>query len=510
MSILDCVPKGFSLRPGQAEILLDVEKVWRTSDVIVLPADTGAGKSLILQTIARWQERSKKTTATITPRVSLQEQYGKSFPTVPILYGAARYQCHTTKTTSCGAKKKAEDSYCGNCVYTEKRDLALKSSNAIFNLQSFLYNNKDADVLLIDEAHTLFSMLGDMATLKLWKSQVGYPCTPEKYEDILMWIEKAKKILEQEKEYVDNDITLLRKNGQDVKEFRKESDRLDKEIRQYEKCAAHASVRPPIYFIEEIEDENRGKKDKALLIRPKTLEGLGSWLFAGNNMKIVLASATISQLDVQKTGLSHLRVSWIKTKSAIPSDNRPIQLEFVGNMGYKYQDKNMPKLAKKVVELQERHKDTKGMVHLTYGMAKKLRGYLAGPTYMWHTPSNKEDQLKVFRKAPAGTVFIACGMAEGVDLAGPDYGWQAIAKIQYPSMADQLVAHWYKNDGQWITWVTARTLMQQAGRICRGPEDYGVTYILDSCFGNPKMKQFGLLQKASKYLPDYFKERIVV
>ena len=70
MSILKHVPKGFKLRDLQTDMLLDIEAAWDSYDVVVLEADVGSGKSLVLQTIAKWQASKEKRSATVTPRVA--------------------------------------------------------------------------------------------------------------------------------------------------------------------------------------------------------------------------------------------------------------------------------------------------------------------------------------------------------------------------------------------------------------------------------------------------------
>ena len=105
-------------------------------------------------------------------------------------------------------------------------------------------------------------------------------------------------------------------------------------------------------------------------------------------------------------------------------------------------------------------------------------------------------------------IMLASGFAEGVDLKGEEFGFQVITKVMYPSMADKLNAMLYKEDPQRMAWQTVRTILQQSGRICRGPEDKGDTWIIDGAFGNKKKKRMGLYQRSNSYFPQYFKSSL--
>ena len=264
------------------------------------------------------------------------------------------------------------------------------------------------------------------------------------------------------------------------------------------------------FFIEHTMENYRGSLRPMMKVRPTDLTGLKS-IFDKTSEKLVLATASMHELDLQKLGLLSKPHIFHSFPSPLGNEDRPIKLEFAGNMSYKYQDKNLPKLADKVEELRNRHSDTKGLVHITYGMMERLKDIVGeSDNYLWHTPDNKEEMLETFKNSPKGTVFITAGMTAGIDLAGPEFGWQAIGKIPYPSQADPLVAEWYRLERKWVTWLAVREIIQAAGRVNRYKGDRATTYVLDSCFGNPKTFQFGMFQTAEKYKlwPDYFKHRI--
>jgi Rad3-related DNA helicase len=150
------------------------------------------------------------------------------------------------------------------------------------------------------------------------------------------------------------------------------------------------------------------------------------------------------------------------------------------------------------------HDGQLGLVHATYSFAEKLRKTLGNdPRFIFHTKLDAKDRLYDWmdRKDPDAQVFIASGFEEGLDLAGDAYTWQVITKVPFPSLGDVAIKKRSDADPRWYTWQTLRKIIQAVGRISRGPEDFGVTYIIDGHFER-------LVRDAARYdlLPRYVRE----
>lgn len=515
MSILKHVPKGFNLRPLQVDMLKDIEANWSESDVIVLEADVGSGKSLVLQTIARWVASQDKSSATVTPRVALQDQYKKSFNDVPVLKGAGRYKCQEQGISSCAKMKTVVGAYCeSSCAYMCAKRSAAASKNTIYNLQSYLLSKDSREVVMVDEAHTLLAQLSDAQTLNIWQHRYEYPDGLDLNIDILMWLESMRVEIESREDKLRQIINEHRRIGSDPEVFEELSEDLNKytaEKGKFFNIYNGLKRKDGNYFLEHTTDYHNGVQKPLIRIRPKSLKGLYNPLLASDTNKVILATATLTPLDVDRLGFSHKRVTYLEYPSTFDVEDQPIVVDPVGNMGFKYQDKNIPKMAERIRVTRELHPDTKGVVHMTYGMANKLQKHLKEDWVLWHDSNNKEKVLKYFTEdADKGTVLVACGMSMGVDLPGPDFGWQAIGKIMYPNRGDNLLKHWYDVDSKWITWLAAREFIQACGRINRYMGDKGITYIWDSGFGNIKKKRFGLVQQAvrANFFKPHFMKRI--
>lgn len=503
MTILDFFPSKDTPRDSQVHILEEVERIWNGADVIVTRGPVGSGKSNIGVTIANWATYdNNRTAAILTHRVSLQEQYKKSFPEIPTLMGKSRYICSAMQM-SCSDVQEAIDDYCNpNCCYLTEKKNAEKAKVSVYNYHVYAYLEEKRNVIICDEYHSIFDILSEMYTLKVWKHKDKYPSNLSTCGDVAVWIEGRLKPLGKE-------IARLRPLAKEDKEIAKQLKEASDQHKKFTRLLAGLQIAPANFFIEHKKEFYRGKEMDCLLVRPTSLQSLPPILWRSSGIqKIVLMSGTSSEQDIKKLGLEGMRIKYIYGANPIPKESRPVDASWGINMSYEYQDKNMPELAARIETLALTHMDTKGLVHLTYGMAAKLQRYLKGDRYLWHDATTRERVLQEYLEGDHTKILMACGMSEGLDLAGPTFGFQAVAKIPYPSMADKLIKKWANEDPAWYNWMTVRTLEQMVGRISRGPDDYGVTYILDSSFGNIPKKRMGLVQRAGKLFSRDFLESI--
>jgi len=506
MSIIDHCPEGFTLRDNQIKILRQVETHWNRFDVLVIPASVGSGKSLIAQTIARWRAAQGETTATITPKVSLQDQYRDSFPSVPTLKGKARYSCKSDKNMSCADHYDIYENYCKGCVYKTAKAKVSESANAVFNFQSYILGKMYKENLILDEAHNVFPVMGDMFSTVLWRHKHKYPSKLNDLGDAGIWLEKAIKSGMSEIITLEKKFKVLRggqahKVPKDLVRVHKNYKELRRNVEKYKTVLAGIQAAPTNFYMEHDEDMYRGSMKDCLKIRPTTLMGMPALLWPPDiTKKIVLMSGTISEVDISYMGLNGMKVKYLQTDNPIPAENRPLIVDNTINMAWKYQQKNVPKMAEKLAEIMDTHPNGKGIIHTTYGLASKFKPLMKdNKRILWHDKDNKEEVLDKFLKSKEPVVMMACGFAEGLDLAGEIYEFQIISKIQWPSKADKFIDYLYTHHIERIVWDTVRIVIQQSGRICRSANDKGITYIVDASFGNVLKKRQGLFQRSYKF-----------
>jgi Rad3-related DNA helicase len=212
-------------------------------------------------------------------------------------------------------------------------------------------------------------------------------------------------------------------------------------------------------------------------------------------------SATFNRKDVEQLGLDKKRVVFVEAESIIPSERRPVVLESKMNMSYAHQEANLPKLADYIRKLLTRHEGERGFIHITYGMIRGLRHLLADePRLIWHTSEDKLTKYQQYRKTE-NAVLMAAGMYEGVDLPQDMGRFQLITKVPWPSLADPAIKFMADSDEEWYGWEAAKLILQATGRICRGPEDYGVTYICDSTFDR-------LFTRYREFFPQWYADAV--
>ena len=127
------------------------------------------------------------------------------------------------------------------------------------------------------------------------------------------------------------------------------------------------------------------------------------------------------------------------------------------------------------------HSNLKGIIHTANG---DLASYLAraavrGCQIYTNSTANRGQVFDAFRAANPPAVLISPSISYGEDFPGDHARWQAIAKVPYPPLGDPWVKAKMAFDPTWYHRQAAQGIVQAAGRVVRGPDDTGLTYILD-------------------------------
>lgn len=451
-------------RPVQKETLLELEKQWNDYDVFVINAPVGSGKSRIAMCIADWQW----SVDIITPTNMLVEQYTKEFSNYPKMLKKSMYTC-------CIKNKYSKSHDCERKRDT-RRAFAMKRCimNYYMYMSLFTRKRKPGNVLVIDEAHNLIPTLQSLMAKKLWRHDYPWPDNLYDYADLEKWATSLKSS--------DPNVRLL-----------------------IEQCRSHA----PTYIFEKTKEWwHRTKVPEqrdVLNVKPVEVSRGPSYFWGSHVQKLVLMSSTINRKDIETMGLNKKKVLYLETASAIPAQQRPIVFDAVVPVTYNDQVNAAEKIAQRIKEYYlPLHKTEKGIVHCTYEMAERLKVMLKDePRLMWHDKYNKNEIYEEFKRSSDSQpkVLIASGLYEGIDLPGDTARWQIIAKVPWISLADKAIEYKAKQDIEWYRWQTLKDLIQATGRICRGPTDYGITYVLDSTFEK-------LYNNSQALLPEWWKEAI--
>jgi Rad3-related DNA helicase len=444
-------------RAEQVKVLVDLERNWQNYDVFVIRAPVAFGKQKLGECIAEWSGNA----SFIVPTNVLSRQVKKT-SRLNSLSKADLYKCDGYgEDLSCADRAKITKAkgckkgfYCKGCPYVQdlQRVKSKRPDKGVYNYYTYLAHKIYRPTLIADEAHNLIKVIKDLNGHNLWHHEYKYPLFYRTRADLLKWLQKK---------HLDEKLSLLYQCLV--------SDRpthiLDKTSLLYERVKP-AELRPVIRLLP-IDVRNA-----APLLWPHTVK------------KIVLMSATINEQDIRELGLDQRRVCYLDAESPIPAERRPIVESYAASVNVNNFPKATEQIAIRLLELAEKHRGEKGFVHSTYGQAKLLQKLLPNDRFVFHSALNTQDRLKQWFKSDPkdGLIFVGCGLYEGIDLKGDLASWQAIAKVPWPSLADPAIKHKAEKDPDWYVNQVIKDVSQAYGRVCRGPDDFGVTYVLDASF----------------------------
>ena len=455
-------------RRGQGELLDLLETDWNKYEVFVIRAPVGFGKSPIAAAIQARELKAKRGCGIIVPNNMLRQQYLDGFDWMQTVKSQDEYIIPKYNMTEREFRKRVYKWGPRDSEYNrDYKAVRRKSTAFVGNFHTYLAHKLQRQTLIVDEAHSLLGTMQDLAAKRIWQHEYKYPKNAISLGDLAEWAESQgdDRKIQRLRETLEstNPATLLR------------------------------------FAIEPL----RGRDRACLKLIPLSVADLPSPFWSDKVDRIILMSATIGPKDLELMGLSSRRFCFIDVESPIPVERRPIIFEPVGNMSFNYQDANIDALVERLRILADHH-EGKDIVHAPYSLASKLRGALGGDRrFIFHDQANKRDRYDHFYKLPAnsGAVMVGSGMHEGLDLKYGVAEWQALTKVPYPSLADPAMRHIAKNDPDYYNWYVAKDVMQASGRICRAPDDEGITYLLDSSFET-------WYTKYSESLPGWFTDAI--
>lgn len=473
-----------SARDIQVDALKTLEDKWEEYDVFCIVAPTATGKTALARTLMN----ALRSVSVITPTNLLVNQFLQEFPDTPTLSRMDSYFCEEWQRPCPQTRNKllkfckpkvgpdgvtVPGCKCGKDLATAK----YQRGPGIYNYYTYMAHKLYRDVLVVDEAHNLLSVIRDRMALKLWQHDLKYPLQMWRPEQVMNWIEGLS-----------------------------EQKRRTKKIQ-----ALQESVRfkVPNYIFQRTKDWFNGKgtlrnepEERDLIkLLPVDITQAPPMFWPREVKKIILMSATIGPKDIEQLGLGGRKVAYIQCKSPIPWGSRPIiPLDILSVNRQSMQD-NISTIAEYIQKVTDHHIGEKGVIHVTYQLASLLREHLSDPRFIFHSRDTKNDSYRAFRESGKDSVLIACGMYEGIDLPDELGRWQLIAKIPWQSLGSPAIKHLADLDPEWYIWETLKITIQACGRVCRTPEDFGVTYVLDKSFGR-------LIKDGIDMCPEWFLDAI--
>lgn len=488
-SILSHVPPQFTrLRPQQTEVLLQLEQDWNKYEVFIINAPVAVGKSLIAVTLASWAGES----TILVPSNLLLNQYADEFINLHVIRKRSSYYCETLEQ-SVDKTYKAMKRYCmtGVCSgcdqYREMVARVDKSNLLLANYYAYLAYARAGSMkptLIVDEGHNLTQMFRELGAKKFWQFDTHFPSSMKSRLDMMAWAEA----LSSEQLQLNPSLQLMKSE-------------------LMSNTPAHVfEIGKAYHGVRSIDADDKLPVLKMIPVDTRKLD-VGDKLWPSSTVrKLVILSATISKFDIEAFGLGTRRVKYIEVGSPIPASRRPVILTSSRqNMAYKYQEQNASKFLQFVDNISQHYSTKKGFIHAPYSLSKLLHAHLEdNPRYIFH--GRGRDKLLKFEEFKASTeplIMVGSGMNEGISLDGDLCRWQIICKVPFPSLADPALRFLAAQDNEWYSWQSLRDLLQASGRNCRTEDDWGATYIYDTC-------AVRLINTNRKLIPTWFLDALQI
>lgn len=545
-------------REGQREVIEYALNAFDSGKkFVILEAPTGAGKSVIGLTLARFFERSYYITIQKILQSQIMEDFGDTGYVVD-LKGRANYpctfyeregprlvkrlamkqeqldkilkqnpncsegycrkrqkkfkceQCFTKRTLKNGQKWGALKSLPAGtkysmCPYYERLYECMSARVALFNFSSFLYQTiatkgrfEERDLLIVDECHNLEPELLSFIELsfndKTLSNNGGYNL-PNFDTPEEYWIHFQENDL---KDKISRVIMMARDN-EDLKLMDEYTSLLRKLI-TFEEAIDNGDE-----WVSEYKNygDYASVTLKPVFVKNKTHSHIFSF-----GQKCLLMSATVLDVDVfcKSLGVKREHVAAYRMKNRFPKENRPIYVHSYTKVtgGQKNQKEWGPKILKAADEVIAKYPNEKGIIHThNFSISRLLVSESRHRKRMLYQVNfrNKVEMLKQHTRSQ-NTIIVAPAMHEGLDLKNELSRFQIIAKVPFPNFFDdKQLARRVELDQKYYNWLVALKLVQSYGRSIRNEDDHADTYVIDEVF-------LRFIKENKKMLPGWFLDAI--
>ena len=491
-------------RPYQRETIEEIESAFEQGfRHILVEGPTGSGKSHFARALA-FQSGDAHI---LTVQKLLQDQYRADFPDMFVMMGRNAYTClrgdygQTCAEGPCRLKKQEA---CPGCPYRVAKGKAAIAPVTVHNFDSFYYQNvfgggyAGRKLLIIDEAHNIAGKFSGFLSFTINSHggiEVPKANAISDYDMFVRaaWTEYSDELAVLQELY---DVDGLTPDGlHRMHDLNTLSMRMRRYLQEREKDN-------PSEYVFDYTTE--GRYAPSVTFRPVFVGDYASrWLF-GYGERTLMMSATILDREMfcDEVGLNPEEVYYISVPSSFPAEHRPIIKKYAGKMGYKDINGTLPSIVEYVQEIVDRYPDRKGIVQThSEKIANYLKKFLDDPRFTFNKDFKSPQQMLEVHKKKPGSIIVASGLREGLDLRGELSKIQVFCKIPYPSLGDKVVVRKMELDEAWYGWITTVMFVQSLGRSVRSSNEKAVTYILDSGFG-------WFYKRNKRFIPEYIKEAI--
>lgn len=525
----------FPVKHEPRQIQLDMlnhvkQNIRRGKKYFLLNAPTGTGKSFFVIMLANWYKNYINEFAKfdiLTNSKVLQNQYVREFPFISSLKGRNNYTCKTYNATCAEGKEmnKALKKTCTACPYTiamatwEKSNISLTNFHLFDTLHLFvprIIEERDSNVLIIDEAHDFESILCDYISNKISQrtlKKLGFnDASINKIDKEMNSVKNTNQFIKYVK---DKMIPYLKKlqefhknrignhsitSGEKLK-LSKSLTNIESNLLSFGSLIEDFTDNPDNWVLDIEIDKKHTIFQKIFNIQPVWAYNYLSKIIYNKYDHVIFMSGTIldKKMFAYLNGLEPKLCTYFNVDSPFAVKNRKIKYIKVGKMSFNEKKDTWIRQQPVLEKIFNKHKDEKGIIHVSsYELVDWFKKkYGNDKRFLFPTAEDKDVVLFKHTQSKEPTVLVSPSMMNGVDLKDDLSRFQIILKIPYPNLKSNRVKKRMSDLKDWYGYKTVTDLIQSYGRSVRNDEDYAITYILDSNFSN-------ILQFNYKLLPDWF------
>lgn len=508
--LLASLPAKFtSFAPEQIRAIVEVVAAFDETNVVVLDAPTGSGKTVIAEAVRRIVQTRRALY--VCHSLGLQDQFATDFPYAKVIKGRSNYRTGRYPKrfpwVSCGdcewRQDRPECSLCeakDRCPYEKAKIRALGAELAVANMAYALteWNGpgrfSGRDLVIVDEADLWEPAVVEHISVDVSERrmrQFGW-VTPSKVTVVGSWLEwlgdhlpKAKSLLE-------------------VETDEKQQKYLERLISQLEVVQKGMKDGLPYAYM--------GRTGGlAVGFKPAYVGDYCKDAVWRHGKKWLLMSATVISAESLLKSLGYEGSYRLVTcPSTFPTKNRRVVVRPTVNMArLENYDDRLKTLTDAILREVDGERGRIVIHTVSYSLARDIHRVLereleTRQVYTYTMATARAGAISDYKRE-AGSILVAPSADRGIDLPDDLCRLCIIAKVPFPNLGDRMVSmRLHMRGGQvWYTATTIRTIVQMAGRGVRHKDDWCRTVILDSQFNA------NVWSRGKHLFPRWFKEAMV-
>lgn len=534
MSIINYFPEGYDPSVQQTNALNKIQHAFESSNVVILSAPTGTGKSFFASTLgnsakkicankldmissykcfdvdqhgqyANDEQLQPHGALTLTITKALQDQYTKLFGCVT-LKGKSNYKSTLApemdveiESAVIPRKLLHQHRLSDACPYhNDRRDLLTDQFGAT-NYKMYLSlpsHVKHREYIICDEASELEDELVSQCSCTInydiaSKFNLNFKkLITDEPTAAHAWLDDLAQQLQEQRTYLQH--TLQKRTEWNAREQTR--------YRYINQMHSHVTTCLNNFYDCEYVIEKRATH---VTFTPLYINTLASNIF-DHGEKILLMSATIIDHKKYAKNLGIKDYTYIEVESEFDSKKSPIYVSKKYPLSKQTINTYLPRIITNIQQLLDHHSDEKGVIHThTHDITQRVYESLDPSRLLYREPGvTNEDILKQHAETDQPTVLVSPSLTYGIDLKDDLARFQIIVKLPYLPLQDKRIQKLFKSDSEWYENKMLNTLVQSCGRATRGKDDYSTTYILD---GNIVK----VLHRCRGKLPNHFVQRFI-